>query len=258
VASAVSATAGAVLGHSLERGKTAAMKARPALEAFQAERHHAHEHAPPGALESTVILDGGTPGAVAPDAETVPLPSVDARGAASAGAGKRRWRHRLSGRKPLIAMTAASFIIGTGAVTAFTLARDGSIPGDRGGVFTPDDGRGSSHDPRQQSPGTGGGHTTGKSQHTQSPTPTGSGSGSTTPTPPTTPTTTSSSDSSSSSSDSPTPPATPTTGPTTSPSSPMTGEPTAGPASGASTGATTPSGQGAATPGAAATSAGNA
>lgn len=244
VASVVSASAGAVLGHSLERGKNAALKARPALEAYQADwwARQAGPDAPREALDATVVLDGGTQGAVAPDAETVPLPSVsDAE--SGAGAERRGWKDRVPGRKPLVALTVASFVLGTGGVTAYTLARDGGVPGQNGSVFSNNDGRSDRNDPPdQRSPGEGG-PGGGGSRHSTPPTPSGSGSGPSSPTPQTPTTTPPTSGTSGSDS--------PTTSPSTSPSTGPTTPPTSGPAtptSGATSAPSTPATQGTTAP----------
>ena len=253
VASVVSTAAGAILGHSLERGKNAALKARPALEAFQSDRlHAARRQAPPGALDTTVILDGGTRATVAPEAETVPLPPLN-----EAPETRRTWRDRLPGRKPLLALTVASFAIGTGAVTTYTLARDGGVPGQNGSVFSRDGGHDGSHDsPAPQNPGEGstGGAST---HHPASPTPGASGS-TTSPTPSTPPLVPqpgpgSGSSPSDSGSGSPTPTATtPSTGTTTPSTGPTTPGPTGSntptaPSSPATQGTTTPNAPGSAT-----------
>lgn len=249
VASVVATSSSAVIGHSLERGKYAARKAMPVLDPEQLEtailaRVRAVRVEPEARetqvqpsltdravrdshLDETVVLDSRTRDALGakppmgPHAQTMLLQKVphDAR---------RGWKDRLPGRKPLIAAAVASFMLGTGAVTALEVARKGEFPGYHSNVFTNDPGTGGgSHDqPSEQNPG---GKSSDKnstpSQKPDSPSPTPSGSGSSSPS--TTPSTPQTPDSTSST---PTAPTTPSTGPTT---------PSTGPTS-APTGATGP------------------
>lgn len=169
-------------------------------------------------LDETVVLDGRTRAALearppmGPHAQTMLLQTNpdDAR---------RGWRDRLPGRKPLLAAAVASFMIGTGAVTALEVARKGEFPGYHSNVFTNDPGRGSgSHDqPSRQNPGGSSSREgTTPSQKPDSPSPTPSGSGSASPsTTPSTPPTPDSTPSTAA-----TTPPTPATGPTTPSSGP--------------------------------------
>lgn len=202
VASAVATSASAVIGHSLERGKTAARKAIPvALTPLDATRARS-------SLADRALTDSAVDEAVAIDEAP------------------RTWKDRIPGRKPLIAAGLASFLIGTGAVTALEVARKGEFPGYHSNVFTDPGQSGGSHDqPSEQNHGGNGSHGSTPSQKpdSSSPTPSGSGSGSSSPsTIPSTPQTSGSTSSSPS-----TPPTTPSTGPTT-PSTGPTSAPTGG------------------------------
>ncbi|MEZ0113190.1 hypothetical protein ABH920_007220 [Catenulispora sp. EB89] len=293
VASAVATSAGALIGHSLERGKTVARKAMPALDPEQLEtailsrargaraeraaRVEAHPRIDEPAaltrvdetllirpltdravadhgLDETVVLDRGTYGAtngamygaIGPSAQTVPLPRI------TTDDPPRTWKDRLPGRKPLIAAAVASFLIGTGAVTALEVARKGEFPGYHSNVFTNDPGRsgGSNNQPAPENPGGNGTHEdTTPSQKPDSP-PSSSGSGGQTPsTTPSTPSTSGSTPSAPS-----TPSTTPSTGPTgssTAPTTPPTSNPnptTAPSSSGAATPSQSATGLGKATP----------
>jgi hypothetical protein len=144
---------------------------------------------------------------------------------------RRSWKDRLPGRKPLIAAAIASFVLGTGAVTALEVARKGEFPGYHSNVFTNDPGqRGGSNDrPSEQNPGgKGSDKSSTPSQKPDSPSSTPSGSGGSSPS--TTPSTPQTPDSTSSTPSTPTTPTAPSTGPTT---------PSTGPTS-APTGATSP------------------
>jgi hypothetical protein len=206
VASAVATSASAVIGHSLERGKTAARKAMPvALTA------HDEAHLRPSLADRAVT---------APHTPPIALPEATADA-------PRTWKDRIPGRKPLIAAGLASFLIGTGAVTALEVARKGEFPGYHSNVFTDDPGQGSGSDnhPPQENPG-GGTHSSAPSPKPDSPSPTPSGSGSSSPSSiPSTP------------SDSGSTPSTPSTGSSGGSSAPSTTAPT-GPADG--TNPTTP------------------
>ncbi|WP_194898601.1 hypothetical protein [Catenulispora pinisilvae] len=313
VASTVATSASALIGHSLERGKTAARKAMPVLdpEAYttilsraRIERESAAEHdaadrearthlvaddraaadatrvdaprfgqarggetrgsgtrddetrinaarsnatrvdetrveLPTGVLSSdldqTIVLHGGTPSAAGPNAETVVLPTITA-GADDAADAPQTWKDRLPGRKPMIAAAIASFVIGTGAVTALEVARKGEFPGYHSNVFDPGTGGDSNnHQPASQDPsGTGGTHKESTpSQKPDSPSSSGSGSGAgglPSNTPPSTP---------SPSGSGPSTPSAPSSTPSTSPSTSPSSIPSTPQSSGGSTGPTT-------------------
>jgi hypothetical protein len=255
VASMVATSASALIGHSIERGKTAARKAMPALDAEQFETailpRARGKVLPPladraladRALDETLVLDGGTHAAInpfsasGPNAQTVVLPKLTLEE-------PRSWKDRLPGRKPLIAAAVASFVIGTGAVTALEVARKGEFPGYHSNVDDPGQGGNSNNQPAPQYPGGSGTHegsTPSQKPDSSSATP---GSGSSSQTPSTTPSTAPTSGSSSSGG-----PTTPSTGPTsgpgpTTPSTTPTTPPTSttGPTTSPSTsGVTTPS-----------------
>jgi hypothetical protein len=293
VASAVATSAGAVIGHSLERGKTAARKAMPALDPEQletailarartarAERTARVEtptrfEAPtrinePAALtrvdetllvrpladraladhglDETVVLDSRTHAATGPYAQTVPLPRITADPTDP----PRTWKDRVPGRKPLIAAAVASFMIGTGAVTALEVARKGEFPGYHSNVFSNDPGQsgGSHNQPAPENPGGSGTHedsTPSQKPDSSSPSSSGSSSG----TPSTTPSTPSTSVSTPSAPSTPSTPSTGPTGPSTAPTTPPTSNPnptTAPSSSGASTPSQSATGLGKATP----------
>jgi hypothetical protein len=248
VASAVATSASAVIGHSLERGKTAARKAipPPALTRLDATRimpSLADRALTDSDVEETVERDRSA------HAPTMVLPTVRPEVAADA---PRTWKDRVPGRKPLIAAAVASFLIGTGAVTALEVARKGEFPGYHSNVFTNDPGQGSdSNDqPSQENPGGSGTRGTTPSQKPDSPSPTPSGSGNSSPSSiPSTPSSSGSAPSTpstGSSSDSPAPTTTPTapTAPTGSanPTTPGTAGPTAPSSSANGLGKATPSG----------------
>jgi hypothetical protein len=139
-------------------------------------------------------------------------------------AAPRRQRERVRGRKTWIAAAVASFVIGTGAVTALEVARKGDLPGAHGSVFDP--GNSGTHD--QPAPQYPGGSSTQEgstpSQKPDSPAPTSSGSPSESPS--TTPSTPAASETT------PTAPTTPSTDPTsgaTTPSTAPTTQPTGTP-----------------------------
>ena len=229
VASAVATSASAVIGHSLERGKTAALKAIPPpaltrVDATQMMPSLADRALTDSDVEETVALDRSA------HAQTMVLPQVAARGPAP-----------LDGPHPGPQAAdrggLASFMLGTGAVTALEVARKGEFPGYHSNVFTndPGQGSGSNDQPSQENPGGSGTHGTTPSQKPDSPNPTPSGSGSSspssvpsTPSPvgstPSTPSTGSPSDPTA-----PTVPTTPPTAPTGSanPTTPGTAGPTA-------------------------------
>ncbi|WP_194915431.1 hypothetical protein [Catenulispora rubra] len=255
VASAVATAAGAVIGHSLERGKTAARKARiyePAalmrVDETLLVRPLTDRAVADHGLDETVVLDRRlTHAATNPNAQTVPLPRITADDA------PRTWKDRLPGRKPLIAAAVASFLIGTGAVTALEVARKGEFPGYHSNVFTngPGQSGGSHNQPAPENSGGNGSHEgTTPSQKPDSSSPSSSGSGSQTPS--TTPSTPSTSGST------PSVPSTPSTtsstgptGPSTAPTTPPTSNPnptTAPSSSGASTPSQSATGLGKATP----------
>lgn len=207
VASAVATSASAVIGHSLERGKTAARKAIPvALTPLDATRARS-------SLADRALTDSAVDEAVAIDEAP------------------RTWKDRIPGRKPLIAAGLASFLIGTGAVTALEVARKGEFPGYHSNVFTNDPGQGSGSDnrPAQENPGGSRTHGTTPSQKPDSPSTTPSGPGSSSPSSiPSTPSpsaSTPSTPSTGSSSDSPAPTTTPTG--SANPTTPSTAGPTA-------------------------------
>ena len=245
VASAVATSASAVIGHSLERGKTAARKAipPPALTRLDATRvmpSLADRALTDSDVEETVERDRSA------HAQTMVLPTVRPEVAADA---PRTWKDRVPGRKPLIAAAVASFLIGTGAVTALEVARKGEFPGYHSNVFTngPGQGSGSNDQPSQENPGGGGTRGTTPSQKPDSPSPTPSGSGSSSPSSiPSTPSSSGSAPSTpstGSSSDSPAPTTAPTA-PTGSanPTTPSTAGPTAPNSSANGLGKATPSG----------------
>ncbi|MEY9886712.1 hypothetical protein ABIA31_000338 [Catenulispora sp. MAP5-51] len=264
VASAVATSASAVIGHSLERGTTAARKAMPALDPEQLEtailsrarsaRVHStqapetrfmptHSDEPvaltaldqtqalpsladraltDSALDETVVLDAKPYPAMGPHAQTVVLPTVipDPSDTSDISDTPRSWKDRLPGRKPLLAAAIASFMIGTGAVTALEVARKGEFPGYHSNVFTNDPGHsgGSTNQPGEQNPGGGTHENSTPSQKPDSSSPASSGSSD----PGTTPSTPQSSDSA------PTTPDTPSTGTSTGSSSSPSG-PTSSP-----------------------------
>jgi hypothetical protein len=265
VASAVATSASAVIGHSLERGTTAARKAMPALDPEQLEtailsrarsaRVHStqapetrfmptHSDEPvaltaldqtqalpsladraltDSALDETVVLDAKPYPAMGPHAQTVVLPTVipNTSDTPDISDTPRSWKDRLPGRKPLLAAAIASFMIGTGAVTALEVARKGEFPGYHSNVFTNDPGHsgGSTNQPGEQNPGGDGTHESStRSQKPDSSSPASSGSSD----PGTTPSTPQSSDSA------PTTPDTPSTGASTGSSSSPSG-PTSSP-----------------------------
>jgi hypothetical protein len=241
VASAVATSASAVIGHSLERGKTAARKAIPPpaltrVDATQVMPSLADRALTDSDVEETVALDRSA------RAQTMVLPRV------TAGA-PRTWKDRVPGRKPLIAAAVASFLLGTGAVTALEVARKGEFPGYHSDVFTNDPGRGSgsNEQPSRENPGGSGTRATTPSQKPESPTPTTSGPGSSSPSSvPSTPSdsgSTPSTPSTGSSSGSPAPATTPTapTG-STNPTTPGTAGPTAPSSPAGGPGNATPSG----------------
>lgn len=290
VASVVATSAGAVIGHSLERGTNAARKAIPVLDPEQLEtailsrarsaraervaQHHHHPQvydydtrahdtrvhdtqvhdtrihdtriAPPygdqpaaltaldqtqalpslaeraltdSGLDETVVLDAKPPQPVmGPHAQTVVLPAVTPGGSDTSDSTNtpRSWKNRLPGRKTLLAATMASFLIGTGAVTALEVARKGEFPGYHSNVFTNDPGGsgGSNHQPGEQKPGGGGTHessTPSQKPDSSSPAPSGSSDASTAPSTP------------QSSDSAPSTPATPSAGSSTGSSGPSTG-----------------------------------
>ena len=185
-------------------------------------------------LDQTIVLHGGTPSGAGPNAETVVLPTITA-GADGPADASQTWKDRLPGRKPMIAAAIASFVIGTGAVTALEVARKGEFPGYHSNVFDPGTGGSNNRQPASQDPsGTGGTHKESTpSQKPDSPSSSGSGSGAgglPSNTPPSTP-----SPSGSGASTPSAPSSTPSTSPSTSPSSiPSTPQ-----SSGSSTGPTT-------------------
>ena len=206
VASAVATSAGAVIGHSLERGKTAARKAMPtALAPVGATQARP-------SLADRALADSGLDEAV-----VLAKPAVETR---------RPWK------KPLIAVGLASFLIGTGAVTALEVARKGEFPGYHSNVFTNDPGQGggSNNQPATENPG---GSTSEGTKPTPTPTPTPTPSGSSSSSPSSIPSTPPNSGSTSSV---PSAPSTPSTGSPTSSTPAPTTDPTS------STGPTTPPG----------------
>lgn len=159
VASAVATSASAVIGHSLERGKTAARRAIPvALTPLDATRVRS-------SLADRALADSVVDETVASDEAP------------------RTWKDRIPGRKPLIAAGLASFLIGTGAVTALEVARKGEFPGYHSNVFTNDPGQGGGSDnqPSEENPGGSRTHGTTPSQKPDSPSPTPSGPDSSSP-----------------------------------------------------------------------------
>ncbi|ACU73662.1 hypothetical protein Caci_4801 [Catenulispora acidiphila DSM 44928] len=243
VASVVATSASAVIGHSLERGKTAARKAMPVLDPEQLETailsrartvRSAHRTAAveivdePAALthfdeaqtqlsltdraladsavDETAVLDGDTDihAPMGPHAQTMLLANI-------AADTPRTWKDRIPGRKPLLAAAIASFMLGTGAVTALEVARKGEFPGYHSNVFSNDPGQsGGSHDqPAPENPGGNGSHEgSTPSQKPDSPSPTPSGSSDSPSTTPSTPP---------SSGSTPVTPSTPSTSPSTGP-----------------------------------------
>ncbi|MEY9935600.1 hypothetical protein ABH926_010282 [Catenulispora sp. GP43] len=238
VASVVATSASAVIGHSLERGTSAARKAMPVLDPEQLEtailsraRTARAEHRMPhdtrvhdvriqdtrvqdaaalthtdqtrvlpsladraltdSGLDETVVLDRKPLPAVSPHAQTVVLPTVtpDVPDTPDTPDTPRTWKDRLPGRKPLLAAAVASFLIGTGAVTALEVARKGEFPGYHSNVFTNDPGQsgGSHNQPGEQNPGGAGTHessTPSQKPDSSAPTPSGSSDAGTTPSTP--------------------------------------------------------------------------
>lgn len=289
VASVVSTSASTVIGHSLERGKTAARKAMPVLDPEQVETALLSRARIARAERSVRAANGAErvpmaeasmaePSmAEAPMAQTrveervasVPIPDrVPAQAPAPVSALSegtlvlpvlpvqpvlvtpdvpRGWKDRLPGRKPLIAAAVASFMLGTGAVTALEVARKGEFPGYHGNVFDP--GQSGSHDqPAPRSPSGSGTHegSTPSQKPDSSPTPSGSQSQAPSSTPSTAPT-------SDPGATTPTTPGTSATAPATTPSTPPTTQPTGSPDPTATPGTPAPT-----TPSSAATGAGKA
>ena len=277
VASVVSTSASTVIGHSLERGKTAARKAMPVLDPEQLETAilsraraaradrveradradradraemtgrtvpaqtraeepvaltRVDETAAKPSLADRALTDIGLDETVVHDVQTVVLPPVTPLAA------PRTWKDRIPGRKPLIAAAVASFMLGTGAVTALEVARKGEFPGYHSNVFSNDPGQsgGARDQPTQQNSGGSSTHQgSTPSQKANSSSPASSGSSSSAPS--TTPSTPATSDSApntpTAASTSPSAgPTTPSTAPTSAPTGtpdPTTGASTPGP-----------------------------
>lgn len=268
VASVVSTSASTVIGHSLERGKTAARKAMPVLDPEQLETALL-ARARIARAERSVRAANGVERIPMAEASASALTSasmtqtrVEER-VSSAGAeetavlpvqpvvvapeARRTWRERIPGRKPLIAAAVASFMLGTGAVTALEVARKGEFPGYHSNVFDPGQSGGTHDQPAPQYPSGSG--TREGSTPTQKPDPSSPrSSGSHSQSPSSSPSTAPTSDPGASTPTVPTPSATtPAMTPSTAPATQPTG----------STGATVaPSTPGATTPSTAATGAG--